>query len=234
MIAALADAMRPWHQEQADACTRRRSDVAGRSATIRQKTLKVAEAGGTEKMSKAWVSLCLSNAIAGHRATVLSELGCPLDPLTLRAHGAWYQEPHSGGLGWSFPTALGIQLADPERLVVATMGDGSYMFANPVACHQIAEALDLPVLVLVLNNEEWGAVRQSVLGVYPDGHAARSNVMPLTSLTPTPDFTKVAEASRAWTARVDTAADLPDTLRAAIEHVTSKRTHALVEISIAP
>jgi acetolactate synthase-1/2/3 large subunit len=129
---------------------------------------------------------------------------------------------------------LGIQLADPDRLVVATMGDGSYMFANPVVCHQIAEALDLPVLVLVLNNVEWGAVRQSVLGVYPNGYAARSNAMPLTSLAPSPDFTKVAAASRAWTARVDKAADLSAALEAAIDHVRIKRTQVLVEISIAP
>ena len=115
--------------------------------------------------------------------------------------GSWYQEPHSGGLGWSVPCALGMQLARPERLIVATMGDGSYMFANPVACHQIAEALGLPVLLLVLNNREWGAVRQSVLGTYPDGYASRTNRMPLVSLDPTPDFTKVAAASRAWTAR---------------------------------
>ena len=95
---------------------------------------------------------------------MLSELGCPLFPMTLREHGSWYQEPHSGGLGWAFPAALGMQLADRQRLVVATMGDGSYIFANPAACHQIAEALGLPVLILVLNNAEWGAVRQSVVG----------------------------------------------------------------------
>ena len=50
-------------------------------------------------------------------------------------------------------------------------------------------AMALPVLILVLNNREWGAVRHSVLGIYPDGHAARTNRMPLTSLEPTPDFT---------------------------------------------
>ena len=79
-----------------------------------------------------------------------------------------------------------MQLADRDRLVVATMGDGSYIFANPVACHQIAEALALPILVIVLNNAEWGAVRQSVLGLYPDGQAARANRMPLTGLSPVP------------------------------------------------
>jgi acetolactate synthase-1/2/3 large subunit len=165
---------------------------------------------------------------------VLSELGCPLSPLTLREPGSWYQEPHSGGLGWSFPAALGMSLADRGRLVVATMGDGSYIFSNPAACHQIAEALELPVLVLVLNNGEWGAVRQSVLGIYPDGYASRTNTMPLTSLAPTPDFTKIAQASRAWTALVSDGAELPGVLAAAIEHVETRRTQALVEIRVRP
>ena len=86
----------------------------------------------------------------------------------------------------------------------------------------------------MLNNREWGAVRQSVLGVYPDGYAARGNRMPLVSLDPSPDFTKVAAASRAWTARAETARELPKILSAAIEHVGTERTHALVEIRVAP
>ena len=65
-----------------------------------------------------------------------------------------------------------MKLARPDRLVVATLGDGSYMFANPVACHQIMEAYDIPVLILILNNAEWGAVRQSVTMMYPEGYAA--------------------------------------------------------------
>jgi len=90
----------------------------------------------------------------------------------------------------------------------------------------------LPVLLLVLNNAEWGAVRQSVLDIYPAGHAARANTMPLISLEPSPDFTKVAQASRAWTARVDNAAELPAILSAAIDHVTTQRSHALVDIRV--
>ena len=229
VLVALAAALPPGPEPA------RLASVAVRAAATRARALHAAEAGGTgEQMTKGWVSLCLSRAIEGRTATVLSELGCPLEPMTLRDADSWFQEPHSGGLGWSFPTAMGIQLARPERLVVATMGDGSYMFANPVACHQIAEAMGLPVLVLVLNNREWGAVRQSVLGIYPDGHAARTNRMPLTSLEPTPDFTLVARASRAWTASVDQAADLPSVLEAAIRHVTTQRTQALVEIRVAP
>ncbi len=235
IVLGLAEAMRPLLAKRKAACRKRRDGIAKITAGIRARVRADAEAGSQGQwMTKAWVSLCLSRAIAGLDATVLSELGCPLDPMSLDAAGSWYQEPHSGGLGWSFPTALGMQLATPERVIVATMGDGSYMFANPVACHQIAEALALPVLVLVLNNQEWGAVRQSVIGIYPDGYAARTNQVPLVSLEPTPDFTKVAEASRAWAARVDAADKLPSVLAAALEHIASKRTLALVEIRVRP
>jgi acetolactate synthase-1/2/3 large subunit len=225
---------RAMHAYRPDLCADRRTFVAARSDEIRTAARLAAERGGTgEQMTKAWVSLCLSRAIEGLDATVLSELGCPLDPMTLRAPGSWYQEPHSGGLGWSFPCALGMQLAQPDRVIIPTMGDGSYMFANPVACHQIAESLGLPVLVLVLNNHEWGAVRRAVLGTYPDGYASRMNQMPLVSLDPTPDFAQVAAASRAWSARVERAADLPAVLAVALDHVRTKRTQALVEIHVA-
>lgn len=234
VIMALADAASGYLEANTSSREARRADVEKAAVTHRTAVIRQAEAGCGELMTKAFVSLTLSKAIEGRHASILSELGAPLEPMTLREHGSWYQEPHSGGLGWSFPAGLGMKLADPDRLVIATMGDGSYMFANPVACHQIAEALEIPLLVLVLNNLEWGAVRQSVLGVYPDGYAAKSNAMPLVSLTPSPDFTKVAAASRAWTAQVERAVDLLGVLQAAIAHVTTEKTQALVEIRIAP
>ena len=153
-------------------------------------------------------------------------------PLSRRDHGSWFQEPHSGGLGWAFPAAIGAQLADPDRLCVATMGDGSYLFANPAACHQIAEALGLPLLVIVLNNREWGAVRQSVLDMYPDGAAARTNSVPLTSLEPVPDLCAIAAASRAAVHKIERAEDLAPVLAAALATCIETRKAAFVEISI--
>ena len=231
-VLALAEAMKAYQTAHAEKCAGRREKVVSRTKATLDKALAAATAGSGAPMTKAFVSKCLSDAIAGRKATVLSELGCPLAQLDLKEHGTWYQEPHSGGLGWSIPCGLGMQLADRERLVIATMGDGSYMFANPVACHQIAESLGLPMLFLVLNNAEWGAVRQSVTGIYPDGYAAKSNDMPLVGLSPSPDFTKVASASRAWTATVTDGKDLPSVLAEAIRHIDETRTQALVEIKI--
>ncbi|MFC6762455.1 thiamine pyrophosphate-dependent enzyme [Sulfitobacter porphyrae] len=112
------------------------------------------------------------------------------------------------------------------------MGDGSYMFANPVACHQIAEALGISMLVIVLNNSEWGAVRQSVLDIYPDGHASRANAMPLTDLSPSPNFVKVAEASRAFARHARDVAGFREALSDALAHIDAKKGLALIEVAV--
>lgn len=210
----------------------RREAIAMASAERRTATASRAEAGRDGTMTSEWVAKCVSDAIAGQNAMLLSERGCPMAPMALDHFQSWYQEPHAGGLGWSFPAALGMQLVQPDRLVVATMGDGSYMFANPVACHQIAEALDLPILLIILNNSEWAAVRHSVLDIYPDGYAAKANAMPLTGLSPIPDFVKVAEASRAYARKVTDGTMLSAALAEALEHIRTKRTLALLDVVI--
>lgn len=233
-ILALKAALDRHRNGRQNSLAQRRQRVAARNRQTRQAALASAEAGCGGLMSKDWVSLCLSQAVSGKQATILSELGCPMAPMSLDHHRAWYQEPHAGGLGWSFPAALGMQLAGRDRLIVATMGDGSYVFSNPVACHQIAEALELPVLLLIVNNAEWSAVRQSVLGIYPDGYAAKTNSMPLTQLSPVPDFVKVAEASRAWARRVENGEDLPQALQDALAHISENRTLALLDVRVRP
>ncbi|MGV2978296.1 thiamine pyrophosphate-requiring protein [Roseibium alexandrii] len=210
----------------------RRARWAARNKANRKAVLASAETDGTGGITKNLVSLCLSRVLGDRKATVLSELGCPPAPMSLNHWQAWYQEPHAGGLGWCFPAALGMKLGSPDRTIVATMGDGSYMFSNPVVCHQIAEALDLPILVIVLNNAEWGAVRQSVLDHYPDGYAARSNRMPLTQLSPVPDFTHVAKASRAHAARVEQAVDLESALRDALKQIEQNKTLAFLDVVV--
>lgn len=230
-IMALIAAMDACSRDES-ALTSRREKVTAISIENRKKVVDAAESGCRGPMTKDWVSLCLGRAIKGRKASVYHELGCPLLPLDVDQHQSYFQEPHSGGLGWGFPAALGAQLADRERLIFATMGDGSYMFANPTVCHQVAEAMELPVIVLVLNNEEWGAVRGSVEELYSDGNAVKSNQVPLTSLKPSPDFTRTAEASRAYTETVTQGGDLPAALDRAIRVATEENRQVLLNIAI--
>ncbi len=231
-VPALIDAMAGLARDEAAIAARRARLAEASEATRRAAREKAADV--RRGITKAYVSLCLGEALDGLEASVFSELGSQLGILRRSEHRSWFQEPHSGGLGWSFPCALGAQLAEPDRICVATMGDGSYMFANPTVCHQIAEALALPVLVIVLNNEEWGAVRASVAGLYPGGHAARANEMPLTALKPSPDFTQTAAASRAWSRRVTDPAEVPAAIAAALTVVREERRQALLDIRVLP
>ena len=210
----------------------RRKAIATIAEHERQAVRDIAKKGCNSPMTKEWVSHCLGQLIKGRKCSIFHELGCPLPPLELDHHQSYFQEPHSGGLGWCLPAAMGAQLADPDRLIFATMGDGSYMFANPVACHQVCEALQLPVITLVLNNEEWGAVRHSVEGLYRDGRARQSNDVPLTSLRPSPDFTLTAQASRAYTETVTDGKALMDALKRAINVATEEKRQVLLNIAI--
>lgn len=198
----------------------------------RRAALDAQAADPGQPLSPAHVSRALARLVGKH-GCIVSELGAKPEYMPELRADQFFQNPISGGLGWGLTAALGVQLADRERLVLATVGDGSYMFANPVACHQIAEAHGLPILTVVFNNGIWGAVRGSTLGLYPQGHAARANVMPITSLEPLPDFCKIAEASRGWSARVETAGQLDSALAEAARVIREERRQALIEVKVA-
>jgi acetolactate synthase I/II/III large subunit len=227
----LFDAMGEPTGAQAKAITARGKSLRQASTENRARHKQIASAA--HGLTKDFVSARLGAALDGVSSVVFAELGVKLGPLPREQHNSWFLEPHAGGLGWGFPSALGAALADPSRVCVATMGDGGYMFANPTVCHQIAEALELPVLIIVLNNEEWGAVRNSVAALYPEGYAARANVMPLTSLSPSPEFTHSAAASRCWARRVDHTEELDRALREALHVVRVERKPALLDVRIA-
>ena len=231
-ILALEQALRAYTAGPGVAA--RFEQVAASNGAARKAALAASGPDDAPGMTKLQIARMVSDALQDDDATIFSELGCPMAPMHLTHAQAWFQEPHAGGLGWSLPAAMGLQLAAPDRLVLATMGDGTYMFANPVACHQIAEALNLPILILVLNNNEWGAVRQSVVGLYPDGYAAKANQVPLTGLSPSPDFTLVAQASRALALRAGDHVEFAEALKTALDHIRARKGAALIDIRTRP
>ena len=134
-----------------------------------------------------------------------------------------------GGLGFGLGASLCAKLAAPNRTVVSTIGDGSYMFGNPTPFHLVSRAAKLPTLTIICNNGRWQAVESATRVVYPDGAAAHADEMPLVELQPSPEFTKVAEASAAWARRVDDPAELPRAIDAALTAVAGGR-QALLDV----
>ncbi|WP_105433105.1 MULTISPECIES: thiamine pyrophosphate-requiring protein [Neorhizobium] len=201
--------------------------------------IKVAQAEAADKraamgdgspMTPAYVSRCISDVL-DDRTTVVNELGIDPSVMSFKYPKSYFSTPLSGGLGFGLTAALGAQLGDRSRQVIATIGDGSYMFANPVACHQTATALKLPLLTVVFNNGIWNAVRRSTLYMYPDGSAATANTMPITALDPAPDYAAVARAHGAHAERVETGADLPAALQRALAATRSGQ-QAMIEVMV--
>ena len=183
-------------------------------------------------MTMEWIGKCVSE-VMDDNAVIFNELGLTANAMNLRGCNRFFGSPFAGGLGWGMTAALGAQLADRDRLVIACVGDGSYMFANPVACHQVAEAHNLPILTIVKNNGAWNAVRRGTIGVHPDGAAAKARQMPLVSLEPAPDYTQVASASRAYAERVEDGKQLPGALARAVRAIREERRQALLELRVA-
>src|SRR5262249_44844461 len=124
----------------------------------------------------------------------------------------------------------GAKLAAPERDVIVAVGDGSYMFGNPLPYHYVGRAESLPTLTIVANNHSWHAVRQATLDVYPDGTAAKANVMPLTELKPAPDYERVTETCGGQGEKVEQRAEPPPALKRCPEAVRPG-TPALLNVS---
>lgn len=76
--------------------------------------------------------------------------------LDLRHNGGYYF-PASGGLGFGLPAAVGVALAEPQRRVVAVIGDGSANYG--ITALWTAAQLDLPVTFVILRNGTYGALR---------------------------------------------------------------------------
>lgn len=124
-----------------------------------------------------------------HRAVLTTDVG---------QHQMWaaqfygFREPgqfiSAGGLGtmgYGFPAAIGAQLADPEQLVVAITGDGS--FQMHMAELGTAMENELPIKILLFNNSNLGMVRQ--LQHFYSGQRYFG-----VDFTRNPDFLKLAEA----------------------------------------
>ena len=176
-----------------------------------------------------YLSRCVGE-MAGPDGLIVNEYQLRLDHCARPRPGTYFAISPAGGLGWSVGAALGAKLASPDRFVVATIGDGGMIFANPTACHWVAQAHQLPIVMVVFNNARYAAVRSATLSMFASGAAGRENGLGLADLSPSPPFEKIAEAHGAFAARVERPADLPAVLAAARSAVEKEKRHALVNV----
>jgi len=126
-----------------------------------------------------------------------------------------------GGLGQGLGVALGAKLAHgPDRLVVFTVGDGSWLY-NPVPSGLMASAqYGLPLLVVIFNNKKYLSMKYNHTREYPRGAAVEAGSFSYgVDLSHQPDAAAVASAAGAAGFTVSATAELRSTLEKAIETV---------------
>ena len=121
----------------------------------------------------------------------------------------------TGTLGWAMGAALGVQLAYPSRKVVATIGDGSVMYA-PQALWTAAR-YRLPVTYVVPNNRSYAILKAGMLGFGLP--SAKKGIFPGMDLTePSIDYLALARAMGVRAERATKPSELRDVLAACLAH----------------
>jgi acetolactate synthase-1/2/3 large subunit len=165
-----------------------------------------------------WINHCI-NRVKGEDGIVVKEALTPSEHLHFTKPGTYYSLGQGGALGWGLGTALGMKAGAPDKHVICAIGDGSYMFANPIPAHYVGKAEKLPTLTVIYNNEMWNAVRRNTRDVYPEGYAANSNREPLTYFEPGTRYEMAVQMVGGYGERVDDAAALPKALDRALDAI---------------
>ncbi len=80
------------------------------------------------------------------------------------------------------------------------------------------------------SRKRWNAVRNATKAIYPDGVAVKMDLMPMTDLSTSPDYTMIAAASRAYVEKVEDGQELPAVLQRAIDVIRTEKRQVLLEV----
>jgi acetolactate synthase I/II/III large subunit len=126
--------------------------------------------------------------------------------------------PTAGAMGYGVPAAIGAKAAFPERTIVAMTGDGDFLMTG----QELATAVqyELPIVVVLLNNGQYGTIRAHQERAYPG--------RPIGTELRNPDFVKLADAYGCAAARITRTEDFTPVFRDAL----TARVPTLIELVV--
>jgi benzoylformate decarboxylase len=127
----------------------------------------------------------------------------------------------SGGIGWAVPAAVGIQLAQPDRPLVAIIGDGSAMYS--IQALWTAAKMKLPINFVITNNGGYRIIKQRLLAFHGNDHFIGMDFE-----DPAIDFVALAQSMGVTAQRVTS----PDEIRPALDAAISNSSTMLLDIAV--
>lgn len=198
---------------------------ASRQATIREQS-ESGEALNSQALMLALVETAPKKMAVIEEAVtttqnILETFGTLAEPDGYFGHRGW-------ALGWGAGFACGVQMAWPDRPVLALLGDGAAMYG--IQAFWSAVKYDLPVTFLICNNSQYQILKDGAkLLNLPQASENRFLGMDLTG--PNPDFTQLAQGFGLPAVQVKTQSDLKTTLNTRWEKRTGP---LLIEAILTP
>jgi thiamine pyrophosphate-dependent acetolactate synthase large subunit-like protein len=169
-------------------------------------------------------------------AVIVPELGTEYYKLLrqLKLGGANKQKfgrTKGDALGWGLAAAFGVNLAFPDRQVVAIQGDGGFLFGQSETLWSIAR-YEAPMLIVIMNNHLYNESRdRNMLNAGPLYEAGKDFNGYLGD--PNVEFTKIAEAYGLKGEKVKVASELPGALQRCTKMMRDGKA-VVLDIDIAP
>ena len=230
----LTEALAPMRAARQGVIERRAARIAEQHRRLLASAQAETEAAAKHQhVTLEWLAHGLDR-VRDERMIFINEYDLSLRHITLDLPGTQFGHSTAGYLGWGVGAALGVKLGAPDKTVIAVVGDGSYIFSVPSACHLASAALGLPTLTIIANNGGWGAVHRAVQGVHPEGWSMRTGEMPFVRFGMQPAYEMFAQAYGGHGEAVNDPKELPAALERALRVVREERRQAVLNILCRP
>ena len=197
--------------------------VKGRDDPARRAAVAAAKAAALAAIEKAEPQYSFMKVLR----EVLPDDGIVVDEVTQLGYIIWYGYPvhrprtlissgFSGTLGYGFPTALGVKIANPDRPVVSVTGDGGFLFGGSDLA--TAKQFGINLVTVVVNNASYGNVLRDQQRLYEGRHSG--------AVLTNPDFQGYARAFGVAAWQVETA----EGLRGALKEALASDAPAVIEV----
>jgi len=213
--------------EQKNKIQKRSETIAAENRIIRAEWAARGQKAGTQNpISAEWLAFCINQVI--DRDTIL--VNQTITPSASVGRQVPRSQPGSlaacsgGTIGWALGAALGVKAAAPQKLVVALMGDGAFVYGGPTATLWPAAYYKMPFLTVIFNNQAYGAIKNLFKGDWKEG-------IENSTIAPSPSYALTAQACGAFGRMVEKAEDVLPALIEAVGKVRAGQA-AVVDVRL--
>jgi len=190
-------------------------EFGGRNWSAKKKALveRLEDAGSGSPINFDWMTWKMVEALPENAVVVHEGLTSTRQLPNLLAYTDryCYHGFASGGIGWAMPGAVGVQLADLTRPVVAVIGDGSSMYS--IQALWTAANMKIPITYVICNNKSYRIIKQRLKAFHGNDHFVGMDFD-----DPHLDFVGLANAMGVAAERVEDPADLSQAFETAFNN----------------